>query len=211
MDGTNSFYPETARTLETQILPGFEAIPAKRKATLSNLADYVSAAIAEGRHTDLVFICTHNSRRSHMAQVWAQAAISWYGTNGVSAFSGGVEVTALHPNAMAALERAGFRIQNPGGRNPQYRVQFSESHPPAICFSKRFDDDRIPATGFVAVMVCSDADEACPFVPGAGFRISITFDDPKEADGTPLEAATYDARLRQIGIEMFYAFSLIKT
>jgi arsenate reductase (thioredoxin) len=211
MAGMQFFYPETARYIETIILPGFEAIPSKRKANLQLLVDYVSRAISDGRHVDLVFICTHNSRRSHMAQVWAEAARAWYGIGGISAYSGGTEATAFHANAIAALQRAGFQIQDPGGNNPAYLVRFSDKHPPIVSFSKRFDDGSIPATGFVAVMVCSDAEEACPFVPGAGKRFSITFDDPKESDGTPLEAATYDARLRQIGTEMFYAFSLIKT
>jgi arsenate reductase len=59
-------------------------------------------------------------------------------------------------------------------------------------------------------MTCSHADKNCPTVTGASLRIPITFEDPKAADGTAKEAATYDKRSAQIAREMLYAFSLVK-
>ena len=58
-------------------------------------------------------------------------------------------------------------------------------------------------------MTCSDADENCPFIPGAEMRLPLTYEDPKEADDKPEERAVYDERVRQIGREIFYAMQLI--
>jgi arsenate reductase len=119
-------------------------------------------------------------------------------------YSGGTEATACNLRAVAALKRVGFRIENPGGKNPHYRLHFSEDAKPLLCFSKKYDDPVNPREGFFAVMTCSEADENCPFIPGAKHRVPLTYRDPKEADGTPLESACYDGRCRQIATEMFY-------
>ena len=154
----------------------------------------------------LNFICTHNSRRSHLSQIWAQTAAHHRGIK-VETFSGGTEATAFNPNAVAAMERAGFNIINPGGDNPRYEVSFSDEAPPMICYSKKFDEDPNPKKDFAAIMTCSEADEACPVVFGTDQRIKLFYEDPKIADGTPQEAATYDERCRQIATEMLYVFS----
>jgi arsenate reductase len=112
---------------------------------------------------------------------------------------------------VAAIERAGFKVEDPGGDNPRYEVSFSEQSQPMICFSKKFDDDINPDNNFAAIMTCSDADENCPFVPGTEFRKPITYVDPKEADGTEREAEVYDERCRQIATEMFYMMNLVRS
>lgn len=190
-----------------QLLPGMEEIPPLRRAVLRDFAHYLQHA---GPDISLIFICTHNSRRSHFGQIWAAAAAAWYGVEGVKAYSGGTEATAFNPRAVAALQRAGFRVENPGGANPVYRVLFSEKRPALECFSKTYDDPYNPRENFVAVMTCSDADENCPFIPGARFRVSLPYQDPKEADGTPEESVRYDERCRQIATELFFLFSQIK-
>jgi arsenate reductase len=119
-------------------------------------------------------------------------------------------VTAFHKNAVAAMERAGFDVDAPGGDNPHYLVRFAPDGPTLECFSKAFDDPMNPSVDFAAVMTCSDADAACPFVPGASARFRITYDDPKVADGAPDERATYDSRCLQIATEMLYAFSRVR-
>jgi arsenate reductase len=170
------------------------------------LLEPLAATIAGADAVDLVFICTHNSRRSHMAQVWAQAAARHFGLEGVRTYSGGTEATAFNPAAVAALERAGFGIERRGegdGDNPVYVVR-GEGDLVMECFSKTFTDAPNPQQGFTAVMTCSDADQACPIVPGAAHRFAIPYVDPKVADGTPAEAATYDARCAQIACEMLW-------
>ena len=162
-----------------------------------------------GQTAELTFICTHNSRRSQMAQLWASAAAAQFGIDGVRAYSGGTEVTAFNPRAVAAMGRAGFVIDDPGGENPHYRVTHAAESPTMECFSKTYDDPVNPSTGFAAVMTCSDADASCPVVPGAELRARVQYDDPKSADGSPEEASTYDARCLQIATEMLYLFSRV--
>lgn len=187
----------------------FSQIPDARKDILEKLARYVTELHRAGQPVKLTVICTHNSRRSHMGQLWALVAAAWYGVEGVQSFSGGTEATAFHPNAVAALQRAGFRISREmEGANPEYAVRYSDDLPPERAFSKRFDDAANPAQGFAAILVCSEADEACPFVPGADVRIALPFEDPKHADGSPDEQQAYDTACRLIARELFFAMEI---
>jgi len=181
-------------------------IPEERQALLEKLAGYI--AQQKGRSAKLNFICTHNSRRSHIAQVWAATGAAYFDLPGVETYSGGTEATAFNPRAVAAMRRAGFQIQGQDGANPQYEVAYSEEYPPLICYSKTFDNPANPSSHFAAIMTCSDADENCPFIPGAEFRLPLTYDDPKAADGTPEETARYDERVQQIGREILFAMQL---
>lgn len=145
-----------------------------------------------------------------MGQLSATLAAAFYGLDRVEAFSGGTEATAFNPRAVAALERAGFQIENPGGDNPHYKMRFAENRAPVEAFSKKYDDAWNPKSGFAAVMTCDHADKNCPTVAGATLRIPLHFVDPKASDGTPEEAATYDERAKQIATEVFYAMSRVK-
>ena len=179
-----------------------------RRVPLERLADFVVARLAEGRPARLVFICTHNSRRSHFCQFWARAAAHYFGVSRVEAFSGGTETTAFNPRAVAALRRAGFTIEFfSDGKNPVYDVRYETEMEPIQAFSKHFAAPPNPEAGFAAIMTCSSADAACPIVAGADERIAIPYDDPKEADGTEREAEVYDARCREIAREMLFVFS----
>jgi arsenate reductase len=194
-----------------QSLPSdWQALSPERKAQLDELAAFIHEQKQQQPLVQLTFICTHNSRRSHMGQLWAAAAAAHVGLEGIVTYSGGTEATAFNPRAVAAMERAGFSIENPGGDNPRYQVRYSAQAKPMTCFSKKYDDASNPQKGFIAVMVCSDADAACPFVPGADGRFALPFTDPKASDGTPEEAATYDLRSRQIAAEMLYVMTVAK-
>jgi protein-tyrosine-phosphatase len=188
----------------------FSRIAEERRALLDDLAAYVHDRIEVGDPARLIFICTHNSRRSHMCQIWAQTAAGYHGIDGVETFSGGTEATAFDPRAVAALRRAGFEIHAQSkGDNPVYEVRPGEGGPRMEAFSKVYSDPPNPVTDFCAVMTCSQADEACPYVRGASQRLAIWYDDPKAWDGTGQEAEMYDERCRQIGREMFYVFSRV--
>jgi arsenate reductase len=200
--------PELQRTIGRAVA-AIDATPAERKRYLDRLAAFVSAKRAAGEGAALTLICTHNSRRSQMGQVWAAVAAAWFGIEGVRTYSGGTEVTAFNPRAVAALRRAGFSIDGAGRDNPRYRVVFAEDAPALECFSKTYDDASNPAHGFAAIMTCADADVACPVVFGAAARLPIRYEDPKVADGTAEEAAAYDERCLQIATEMLYAFSRV--
>ncbi len=194
-------------TYTNKLTDNFGTISKKRKEELYEVATFISDELQKNESVHLNFICTHNSRRSHLSQIWAQTAAAYYKIDGIKTYSGGTEATAFNPRAVAAIERAGFSVKNPGGENPHYEVRYDVNAEPMICFSKKFDDPFNPSENFAAIMTCSDADENCPFVPGASFRKPITYRDPKESDGSALERETYDERCKQIGIEMFYMIS----
>ncbi len=98
----SDFYPAVRQYCG--VLPAsFEEIPAGRKATLLKLADYIFGKRSAGQAVQVTVICNHNSRRSHMGQLWLLTAAAWYGIDGVYSFSGGTEATAFHPNAVPAL------------------------------------------------------------------------------------------------------------
>jgi protein-tyrosine-phosphatase len=189
----------------------FDQVPAARKEELRALTRYVQQKVADRQFVQLTFICTHNSRRSHFSQLWAQVAAYYYQTPGVRTYSGGTEATAFNPRAVRAVEEAGFEVEKTGEEpNPVYLVQYAREQPPVRAFSKIYDEGGNPTADFGAVMTCTHADENCPFIPGA-VRLSLPYDDPKAFDGTPQEAAKYAERCRQIARELLYAFSQVQT
>jgi arsenate reductase len=207
---TRSFNPALTAYLEER-LGSFDAIPPIRRDELAQVALYVRGRLSQGQPINLTFICTHNSRRSHLAQIWAHVASEWYQIKGIETFSGGTEATAFNPRAVAALQRAGLTIScaNSTDKNPHYVVQTSEGAKPLICFSKVYDAPPNPTKGYCAIMTCSQADEACPIVAGCDLRIPIRYEDPKIADDTEFEAQKYDERSAQICTEMMFLMSLV--
>jgi arsenate reductase len=193
------------------LLKNVSLIDPVRKKVLLQLTDFMQQRVAHQRPLYLNFICTHNSRRSHMAQLWAQTAALYYNVPNVTSQSGGTEATAFNPRAIHALQKAGFQIKCvKNGDNPIYEVTYSTGAPPVIAFSKKFEDPFNAASDFAAVMTCAEANESCPFVPGASQKIALPFADPKEADGTPQEDAVYLNRSLLIATEIFFAFSEVK-
>lgn len=201
-------FPAVAEFLETR-RGEFDRIPSARRAELETLADHVRGRSRDG--VRLTFICTHNSRRSHLSQIWAKIAADRLRVSNVETFSGGTEATAMNPRVVASLRRAGLRIEAPdeASSNPHYAVSYSDDVPPLICFSKVYDSPPNPTSGYAAIMTCSSADQACPIVPGCELRLPIRYEDPKIADDSPDEAAVYDERSAQIAREMLYAMSRV--
>ena len=189
----------------------FETIPDNRKEILAKITEYIATKMKENKPINLVYICTHNSRRSHFGQVWAHVAASYYGIKNVSTFSGGTEATAFNSNAINSLKRIGFNIKAiDTDKNTTYRVFHDDKESPSVCFSKTYDAATNPQKEFAAIMTCSDAEENCPFIPGVELRIATTYDDPKAFDNTPQQDAKYDERCKQIALETLYIFSLVK-
>jgi len=192
-------------------LTEFSVISDERKSALKKLADYISQQLAAQKKVNLIYICTHNSRRSHFGQIAAAVASVYYQIPDVITFSGGTEATTFNINAINALRKIGFNIlQKDDSINPVYEVRFSDDQF-SLCFSKRFDDAQNPDSNFAAIMTCSDADENCPFIPGADIRIKTTYEDPKSSDGTGMENKIYTERFAEILRDNLYTFSLIKT
>ena len=189
----------------------FNNITSERKNILQPLIDFIQLKVDNNEDIRLNLICTHNSRRSHLSQIWAQTAAYYYGIKNVFCYSGGTEATAMFPKVAEILEKTGFKIQKLSQENnPVYAIKFTENVPPVIGFSKTYDDQFNPESGFAAIMTCSQADGGCPFIAGAEKRIPITFEDPKAFDNTPQQTEKYQERSLQIATEMFYVFSQLK-
>ena len=188
-----------------------DSISAERKEALLSLVDYMQKKAGRNEDIRLNFICTHNSRRSHLSQVWAQALAHHFQLKNVVCYSGGTEATAIYPMAVETFKKTGFQVRNLSeGKNPVYGIKYSENSHPVIGFSKKMDNAFNPKSGFGAVMTCTEADAGCPFVPGAEIRIPLTYEDPKKFDATPQEAQKYLERSEQIATELMYVFSQIR-
>jgi len=198
-------------------------IPPSRREKLEEIATYISRKAREASEVKLIFICTHNSRRSHMAYLWAEACAFRTGVAGkVKCYSGGTEATAFYPKAVNAMEDAGWKVEKKTSdpeieavsmANPGYLMTCSDNAESekdglgtALCFSKHFAEAPNPKKDFVAVMVCSDADDACPFIPGAAARFALPYDDPKAFDARPEAAEKYAERCGEIAAEMDFLF-----
>jgi protein-tyrosine phosphatase/arsenate reductase len=189
----------------------FDSIASERKFLLEKISAYIQLKKDENLPIQLMYVCTHNSRRSHFGQIWAAVAAAYYSIENVTTFSGGTEATAFNINAINALKGIGFDVQaKDETTNPVYEVSFGDELKPSICFSKVYNDEFNPSSNFAAIMTCSDAEENCPFIPGVELRIGTTYNDPKEFDGTELQDQKYKERSLQIALETLYVFSLIK-
>lgn len=200
---TRMLHPDIENILP-RLLEGAKQIAESRRTRLHEIAAWIAERDAAGQAAELIFICTHNSRRSHISQLWAQALAWRFGLDHVRCHSGGTEATAFHPNAVRAMRACGFHIETvEKSDNPLFDVRYAEGTDAVAVFSKTFGDAVNPRTGFAAIMTCNDADEACPIVPGAAARFSLPYDDPKSSDGTPDASRVYHERCLHIATEMF--------
>ncbi len=187
------------------------SVSEERKVVLKPLADYIQNKVDANKEIRLNFICTHNSRRSHLSQIWAQTMAFHFGIKNVFCYSGGTEATALFPKVAETLTHQGFQIEKVSQENnPVYAIKFDANQHPIIGFSKTYFDDFNPKSNFAAIMTCNNADEGCPMVFGAEARFPIKYDDPKAFDGTEVMNEKYAERSLQIASELYFVFSQIK-
>lgn len=198
---------ETIRRIET----ASKSIAPSRLSFLKEAATNIAVKFAECESLGLNFICTHNSRRSHLSQIWAHVAGYANELSGLSFVSGGTEATACNPRIVASLRRAGFSVVNPtpGEENPRYLMQFADDAGPIELFSKTYDDPYNAGPAFFAMMCCDHADQNCPVIHGSVGRVALHYRDPKESDDSPNESATYDERRDEIGAEMFALMRMV--
>lgn len=201
----NTLFKTISRTIETLDV---NTIPEERKEILKPLIAYLKVKIEAKDPTRLNFICTHNSRRSHLSQIWAQTMAAFFNIPNVSCYSGGTEATAMFPKVAETLATQGFKINKLSeGDNSIYSVKYSQNEPAIIAFSKTYGDTFNPTSEYAAIMTCSSADEGCPIVFGCDKRVAVTYEDPKKSDGTPHQTETYFNRSLQIATEMKFVFS----
>ncbi|WP_296381808.1 protein-tyrosine-phosphatase [Winogradskyella sp.] len=200
-------YPQIVSQIEDLEV---DSISSERKTILQPLIDFIQLKTEVKAIINLNFICTHNSRRSHLSQVWAQTIANYFNIKNVFCYSGGTEATALFPVAAKTLEDTGFKIEKLSTEtNPVYTIKYNDNEHPIIGFSKTFDAEFNPTSEFAAILTCSSADKDCPFIAGAEKRIPITFEDPKAFDNTPQQLEKYNERSLQIATELKYVFSKI--
>lgn len=201
-------YPNLEKTIQSISLI---EVSKERKEVLKPLVDYIQNKVNSNQDIRLNFICTHNSRRSHLSQIWAQTMAFQFTIDKVFCYSGGTEATAMFPKVAETLRKQGFQIDKiTETKNPIYEVKFDESQAPITCFSKVYSDDFNPKSNFGAIMTCTNADEGCPIVFGAEARFPIKYNDPKAFDGTELMDEKYAERSLEIASEMYYVFTQIK-
>jgi len=186
------------------------SITDERKEVLQPMIEFIQKKLKDNQPILLNFICTHNSRRSHLSQIWAQTMATYFDIPNVNCYSGGTESTALFPKVVETLYEQGFEIINLSeGNNPVYALKYDKNALPIIGFSKTYFHDFNPKSDYAAVVTCNSADENCPVVLGAEKRLSIRYEDPKEFDGTTEMDVKYWDKSLEIASEMYYIFSTI--
>ena len=187
------------------------SVSEERKEVLQPLVNFIQDKVNNNEEIRLNFICTHNSRRSHLSQIWAQTMAFQFGIRNVFCYSGGTEATTMFPKVGETLVNQGFEIQQLSeNENPVYAIKFSDNESPIIGFSKTYFDAFNPKTNFGAIMTCNNADEGCPMVFGTEARFPIKYDDPKAFDDTEVMNEKYAERSLEIASEMYFVFSQIK-
>ena len=208
MAPTSSLFPEIEKFIKEL---NTASISQERKVILQPLIEFIQEKVTHNKEIRLNFICTHNSRRSHLSQIWAQTIAYYFGLRTVFAYSGGTENTAVYPMVLTILEKKGFAINAISeGQNPVYSIKYANNEHPIIAFSKKLDAEFNPKSEFAAIMTCNQADGGCPFIFGAEKRIPVTYDDPKAFDNTAFQLEKYDERSTQIATELMFVFSEIK-
>ena len=157
----------------------------------------------------LIFVCTHNSRRSQMAEVLAVLAASQYNIE-IETFSAGTETTQAHENTIVALEHFGLTFH--AEKEYDQVVYSTQLHQQGKkLYSKTLEDEQLPKKDFFAIMTCDHAAENCPFVPGASERFLLTYDDPKKSDGTSQSGEVYLQTAITIFSELLFVFAQMQS
>ncbi len=119
----------------------------------------------------VLFLCTHNSARSQMAEGLLRKS----GGDQFEVFSAGTEATRVHPLAIEAMRELGVDISKQRSKTLDEYV------------GQDFD---------YVVTVCDRANESCPIFPGDPERIHWSFEDPSLAKGTEQQRLQVFRRVR---------------
>lgn len=191
--------------LASSLRKEYDKIDFDRKIQLIDMSEIITQELNFNKSVHLNFICTHNSRRSQLAQVWLKASALYFKIENIYAYSGGTEATAFNPRMVSALQNAGFNIEElEAGDNPKYRLEMYEDDARNTYFSKLYNDPINSQSSYLAVMVCDSANEACPVVHGAKEKYALLYTDPKAFDNTPQESEKYSEKVNEIGREMLF-------
>jgi arsenate reductase (thioredoxin) len=122
----------------------------------------VVAAAEAAERSRVLFLCTHNSARSQMAE----GLLRHLAGDRFEAHSAGTEATQVRPLAIRAMDEIGVDISGQESKTLERYLREPFDH---------------------VITVCDDANEACPFFPGARSRVHWSFEDPSRAEGSEEE------------------------
>ena len=178
-----------------------------RRNLLLKISDAIFDEYLDREKINLNFICTHNSRRSQLAQVWSFYAIEYFNLKNMFVYSGGTEATSFHRNTVKCLQKTGFifNVVDFSHQNPRYLISFENTKKSILGFSKVYDHPQ-NSYPFIAITTCNSADQNCPFIPDAIERFHLPYTDPKASDNTDLTEETYLETSKQIAGELFFIF-----
>ena len=172
------------------------------------LARWIAANYEPGKPLHVMVVCTGNSGEASSASSMGNLAAAYYGMPEIRFHSGGTAPTAFNPRTVSALKAIGFEVEPTGNEaergepktaNPVYRVSWGDGFETLESSRSTTPTRSNPRAGFAALMVCSEADAACPFVKGAAIRVSMPYLDPKIYDDGAYESAKYAERRDDIG------------
>lgn len=202
----------SAISLETFFVDAFNksTIDNDRKILLLKITEAIKKEYLKNKVVNLNFICTHNSRRSQLGQVWGFYAAHYFKLN-INAFSGGTEVTSFYRNTVKTLQKAGFEfhLKDFSHINPIYQITLNGTKKSILGYSK-FYSDSINLAPFITITTCDKAAKNCPIISTSNYRFHLPFEDPKFADGTPIQEKTYLQTSQQIAAEIYFIFAEVK-
>lgn len=188
-----------------------DSIEASRKESLLKVADYISARLKDQQMAYLVFMCTHNSRRSIISQTLAKAAAAWQNIQMLRTYSGGLNATEFSPIAADALDRTGLKVvKYVDIQNSPFNIFYDDEDVPVIAFSKVYNAPSMPREGFALITNCSESEKDCPNMPGTEVRISLGYDDPLAYEGKSNQDGNYDKLVERVATEMAFMMKQVK-
>lgn len=190
----------------------FNHIPDSSKMKLIEAGKYIISRLEEGNEARISFVCEHNSRMSHLGQIWTRMATLYYEIENIESFSGGTTPTYVNHRILNALDHTGFKISETGmaGHGPKYLLDSGNPENAFEIFSKRYDHHMNPDTAYIAVSLCYNTEECCPISGGADLQLSMPYEDLQPWDNTPSESVRYDEQCRIIARDMFYMIDYVK-
>ena len=168
----------------------------KRKKRLDNIASVINENLNKTR--SIVFLCTHNSRRSQICEVWGKVFAEIYRKK-ININSAGAFKTVVHSQVYESIVKCGLIVNN------KKEIFFDK---------KKFKlnsktTDSITMKNFIAVMTCSDAEKSCPHDPKSIRNIKMFFNDPRIYDETDKMSREYLKTTTYIAEELNYIFKNI--
>lgn len=162
-----------------------------QKARLENIISELKKFLDECNA--VVFLCTHNSRRSQYCEIWAKYFSSVY-KNKIKFLSAGAVKTKVHKQIYKSFERVGVKVDE----NSSINIETMTISP----FSKTLTE--VKEKEFMSIMTCAESEKSCPVDARSLINLKLFYDDPKRYDNTPEEAEEYDKTSFMIASQINY-------